>query len=115
MMASGTMQGFHGITDQRYGRLVGYWKPDLTIVGGDRPTGHWEETGRELRAEHIVTHSRRLLYRFRMHFHPYAERLVRELVAADIDGLERLDTKQPELRDVFFDKRYKPTTAAALR
>ena len=76
---------------------------------------YWKVIQRERNPHHIVTHTRRLLYRFRMHFHPYAERLMRELIEKDIQGLEELDTAIPELREEFFEALYKPKTSIALR
>ncbi|MFH0728223.1 MAG: hypothetical protein V2B19_18025 [Pseudomonadota bacterium] len=87
-------RGFHGMLDTQYAML-----------------SHWRVTQRENIPRHIVTHSRQLLYEFRNHFHPYAERLVKELVAKDIEGLEALDTAVPELRETFFDDYYKSTMA----
>src|SRR4051812_27798041 len=92
------MRNFHGLFDTQ-DASVGYWK----IVEQQRVP------------HHTVSHSRRLLYRFHNHFHPYAEQLLQELVINDIAGLEALDTRVPELREDFFDATYKPKTTIALR
>jgi hypothetical protein len=89
---------FHGLLDTQYATI-----------------SSWQTTKREIVPHHIVTHSRRLLYEFRMHLHPYPERLVSELVEKDIEGLEALDTAVPELREEFFADRYKPKLAIAPR
>jgi hypothetical protein len=85
------LRQFHGIFDTQYFRI-----------------GYWKVIKRERVPQHVVTHSRRLLYRFRTHFHPYVPHLLTELIEKDIEGLEALDTRIPELREEFFDDRYKP-------
>jgi hypothetical protein len=92
------LRGFHGLLDTQYASL-----------------SHWKVTKKERVPHHIVTHSRRLLYQFRTHFHPYVERLLTELVEKDIEGLEDLDTRLPELREEFFEQLYKPMTSISLR
>lgn len=87
------LRQFHGLFDTQFYRI-----------------GYWKVIKRERVPHHVVTHSRRLLYRFRTHFHPYVPYLLTELVDKDIDGLEALDTRVPELREDFFDARYKPGT-----
>jgi hypothetical protein len=82
---------FHGLFDTQFYRL-----------------GYWKVIKRERVPQHVVTHSRRLLYHFRTHFHPYVPHLLTELDEKDIDGLEALDTRVPELREDFFEDRYKP-------
>jgi hypothetical protein len=69
--------------------------------------GRWVVTDREIKHVHTVEHARRILYRFRDHTHPYAQRLVSELIAADIDGLQRLDT-ETDLRRTYFTDTYRP-------
>jgi hypothetical protein len=67
--------------------------------------GHWEVTKRERKHAHTVEHARRILYHFSNHTHPYAQRLVWELVSHDIEGLQRLDT-EVDLRKTFFTATY---------
>lgn len=85
------LRQFHGLFDTQYYRI-----------------GYWKVIKRERVPQHVVTHSRRLLYRFRTHFHPYVPHLLTELIEKDIEGLEALDTRIPELREEFFGDRYKP-------
>lgn len=91
-------KGFHGLFDTQFATL-----------------SHWMVIEQKRVPHHVVTHSQRLSYRFRMHFHPYAERMLVELVSKDIEGLEDLDTRTPELRQDFFEDLYKPKTTVALR
>jgi Tc toxin complex TcA C-terminal TcB-binding domain len=80
---------FHGMFDTYHGSL-----------------GHWvTERGRKY--DHSVEHARHILYRFATHTHPYAQRLVWELITNDIDGLQRLDD-QTDLRRTFFTTDYGP-------
>lgn len=57
-------------------------------------------------------HARRILYRFSGHTHPYAQRLVSELIVADVAGLQRLDT-DVDLRRTFFTATYNPQLVIA--
>lgn len=74
--------------------------------------GEWKITKRERKSAHSVEHARRLLYRFYGHTHPYAERLVWELLSKDIEGLQRLDT-EVDLRKPFFEASYAPEKVIA--
>jgi hypothetical protein len=69
--------------------------------------GYWKVIKREHEYLHTVHHSRRVLYRFTTHTHPYAQKLVTELILKDIAGLEKLDT-DVDLRRTFFSKDYAP-------
>jgi hypothetical protein len=69
--------------------------------------GYWKVIKREHEYLHTVHHSRRVLYRFTSHTHPYAQKLVTELILKDIAGLEMLDT-DVDLRRTFFSKDYAP-------
>ena len=69
--------------------------------------GGWAVTHRELKHAHTVEHARRILYRISNHTHPYAQRLVSELISTDIAGLQRLDT-EADLRSAFFRATYAP-------
>src|SRR5205823_2904496 len=92
----GVAQNFHGILDSQYAAV-----------------SSWRTTEREFVPRHIVTHSRRLLYAFRIHFHPYVERLMSELVQRDVEGLQDLDTAVPELKEEFFKALYQPVKGVA--
>jgi hypothetical protein len=74
--------------------------------------GYWMETQRERTYVHTVQYARRVLYRFTGHTHPYAQRLIAELINNDIDGLERLDTEE-DLRVPFFSRDYTPKKVVA--
>jgi hypothetical protein len=74
--------------------------------------GHWQTVKRERKYAHTVEHSRQVLYRFGTHMHPYAERLVRELVTRDVDGLLALNLDR-SLRVVDFPTRYVPAQVIA--
>jgi Tc toxin complex TcA C-terminal TcB-binding domain len=69
--------------------------------------GNWKVTQRERTYEHTVQYARRVIYRFTGHTHPYAQRLVAELLSGDVGGLQRLDT-DVDLRDPFFTDEYAP-------
>ena len=71
--------------------------------------GRWSVKKREHRQLHSVQHARRILYRFGGHTHPYAERLISELIVHDIKGLEDLDT-EVDLRRTYFAHDYAPNT-----
>jgi hypothetical protein len=70
--------------------------------------GYWRTTNRERKQLHTVEHARKIVYKFSSHVHPYAERLMGELVRKDIAGLERIDT-ETDLRRTFFSAKYKPS------
>src|SRR5206468_835684 len=70
--------------------------------------GHWVETKREHQYLHTVQSSRRVIYRFSGHTHPYTELLTRTLVGRDIAGLEALDTGV-DLRRPYFTSQYGPS------
>jgi len=74
--------------------------------------GFWKVTKRERKYLHTVHHARRVLYRFTGHTHPYAQKLVGELIAKDIDGLQRLDT-DVDLRRAYFTRDYAPEKVVA--
>ena len=74
--------------------------------------GFWTVTQRERRYAHTVQYARRVLYRFTGHTHPYAQRLMWELINGDIEGLERLDT-EVDLRAPFFTREYSPPKVVA--
>jgi hypothetical protein len=86
---------FHGAAETYHGKL-----------------GFWKVTQRERKHLHTVQHARRVLYRFAGHTHPYAEKLVGELINKDIEGLERLDT-EVDLRRTFFTTQYLPEKIVA--
>lgn len=81
---------FHGQTDRYRDKL-----------------GEWVTTKVERRHLHTVKHARSIVYQFAGHTHPYAQRLVQELVGSDIEGLERLDT-EVDLRRTYFVSNYDP-------
>ena len=71
--------------------------------------GYWKVTKRESRYDHTVQHARHLVYRFAGHTHPYAQRLMWELINKDVEGLQRLDT-EVNLRKPYFTAAYAPAT-----
>jgi hypothetical protein len=81
---------FHGALDTYFAQL-----PEWRIVSQERKYAH------------SVQHSRRLIYKFSGHTHPYAQRLMSELINSDIQGLERLDT-DVDLRRTYFKQEYAP-------
>ena len=91
-------RAFHGVRDTQFAAL-----------------GHWRVVKQERVPVHLVMYSRRLLYEFRYHAHPYAESLLHELERNDIVGLQELDTRVPELREEFFEERYQPSQAISPR
>jgi hypothetical protein len=74
--------------------------------------GYWRVTQRERKYAHTVQYARRVLYRFTGHTHPYAQKLIAELINNDVDGLERLDT-EVDLRAPFFSSKYVPQKVVA--
>lgn len=83
--------GFHGYDDQYQNYL-----------------GKWKIKQRENRYAHTVKYARHVIYRFAGHTHPYAQRLMWELIDKDVDGLQRLDT-EVDLRAKYFIATYAPT------
>ena len=70
--------------------------------------GYWKVTNREHQYWHTVQSSRRVIYRFSGHTHPYTELLTSTLIGKDIAGLERLDT-DVDLRRPYFTTQYGPS------
>lgn len=70
--------------------------------------GKWKIKQRENRYAHTVKYARHVIYRFTGHTHPYAQRLMWELIDKDVDGLQRLDT-EVKLRAMYFKATYAPT------
>lgn len=70
--------------------------------------GQWRTVSRDRKYAHSVQYSRQILYRFGIHMHPYAERLVNELITKDVDGLLALNT-DTSLRVSTFADRYAPS------
>lgn len=68
----------------------------------------WRVSKRETKHLHTVKNTRRIVYRFSAHTHPYAQKLVTELITKDVDGLQRLDT-EVNLRRPFFTSTYAPS------
>lgn len=81
---------FHGALDTYFARLP-----------------QWRVVSQERKYAHSVQHARRLVYKFSGHTHPYAQRLMSELIGKDIQGLERLDT-DVDLRRTYFKREYAP-------
>ncbi|WP_026600884.1 hypothetical protein [Methylomonas sp. 11b] len=67
--------------------------------------GYWTKIKSEHEYQHTVHHARRVLYKFTGHTHPYAQKLMAELILNDIDGLEKLDT-DVDLRRTYFMRDY---------
>lgn len=68
----------------------------------------WRVTKQERKFLHSVQHTRRIVYRFTEHIHPYAPKLMTTLINQDVAGLQRLDT-ETDLRQPFFTNDYLPT------
>lgn len=84
------VQYFHGMLDRYQYRL-----------------GKWRVVSQEHQLVHEVQHARQIAYRFSGHVHPYAQRMMQELIAGDVEGLQKLDTEFP-LRQVYFKDQYRP-------
>ncbi|KWC42430.1 hypothetical protein WL51_03580 [Burkholderia ubonensis] len=82
---------FHGSLDTYFSRLQ-----------------QWRIVSQERKYAHSVQYARRLVYKFSGHTHPYAQRLMSELIIKDIQGLERLDT-DVDLRRTYFLGDYAPS------
>lgn len=87
-----SMLNFHGNVDQYQNYLE-----------------KWKIQKREYRYTHTVEYARHVIYRFAGHTHPYAQRLMWELIDKDVDGLQRLDTEVDDLRVPYFNATYAPT------
>lgn len=91
-----TVRSFHGMRDTYHAAVF----------------GDWRVTNRERRYAHEVEHARHLVYRFYGHTHPYAQRLMWELISKDIAGLQQLDT-EVDLRRLYFTASYSPDKVIA--
>ena len=56
--------------------------------------GAWRVTNREQKYLHTVQHARRVLYQFSGHTHPYAEKLIGELINRDPEEIEPLRDRE---------------------
>jgi hypothetical protein len=80
---------FHGLFDNQWTTL-----------------GSWVDTKVERTPKHIVTHSRRLTYAVGSHFHAYVPDLKSALLTGEVEGLQEMDTRSPQLDEPYFFQAY---------
>lgn len=69
--------------------------------------GEWKIKKQEHKFTHTVEHARHVIYKFTNHTHPYAQKMVQELISKDIEGLQQLDN-EVNLRKPYFKSDYAP-------